>query len=966
MADPGASPISQLLHTLGITREELVKHSVQMRQFLTADDALSSRVSDRETLSRPRSGSDLPSSTRSVGPTRTLARSLSRASSSSQRDVTPPSTPVKTEPLESTLPHRRMDSMEMVIERQRRQRKTRRDRDREPSRNRQHPPSPSPSNASYSGHSQDSMASTRDETNTCGPILNDCSTAQHPESVPVAEPPPVTPQKNKYYREHTNLSAHSQALKDATCKNETPTPTRPVMQPILQSQPLPPYYAYPAYVGYPHYLPVAYRPMQAGTPSATLPTTPQAQRIHIFPPTNTTAVPSSLKAAASPLPPSSPPPASSPMSSPSRRVVNLVSSPGPMGPEPEETEYDNLPYKLPPGPYLSTKPDLSYAALIGRAILSSPEHRLTLQEIYDWITIVYPYYKRGETTWMNSIRHVLSTTLVFRKVPRDRSVGRTLWAIYNDDIECFRDGGFKKHLCKDYSNGADGKDKGGGMKGKGGRARKRTADDDDAERKPPKKARKDQLSSSNTSGDSSVVHSSFIPLGMHPLFPPRATPHLQPYYQSLMPQPQTQTFPPVPTDVIFPPLPATAFSRIASTASSSSSVSKGDDASIPSTTTSATTSPPPSSTSESSPPPSTVISSSASSSALSSASSVPELTPHRTSSSPPSSLPATSDLDIDMRDSRVGTRAPGDDVLCTIASTVIAKQDAVAAVDPEQEHEDEADAIFNTTLLGPVKFWKDTNKTSGGLQPGIELMDFEDERDLRVPSARDKKGKKKDIGRKHSIFPPIQTSPTLNVRRLNQPKPPIERPTTPISSASSCPATPPPRNGSGTTTTHKISSIRTPISHKGLHMSPSPSLAHFKSHLDPPPTVSGGVAPLDVSHPSGPEDEPIDPTRTPRKRTTNALNGGISVFGHPVTPKKLVFSTSDASPFRTPVNTMGGAGGTTPRSRAMYDPHDPRTLLDDELQRMSSYDGESPAGLFGKERSSLLYDSPGLEGYKWW
>lgn len=181
MADPGVSPISQLLHTLGITREELVKHSFQMRQFLTADDALSSRVSDRETLSRARSGSDLQSSSRSVGPTRTLARSLSRASSSSQRDVTPPSTPVKAEPLESTLPHRRMDSMEMVIERQRRQRKSRRDRDREPSRNRQHPPSPSPSNASYSGQSQDSMASTRDETNTFVPITIESSTAHHPE-----------------------------------------------------------------------------------------------------------------------------------------------------------------------------------------------------------------------------------------------------------------------------------------------------------------------------------------------------------------------------------------------------------------------------------------------------------------------------------------------------------------------------------------------------------------------------------------------------------------------------------------------------------------------------------------------------------------------------------------------------------------------------------------------------------------
>lgn len=154
-------------------------------------------------------------------------------------------------------------------------------------------------------------------------------------------------------------------------------------------------------------------------------------------------------------------------------------------------------------------------------------------------------------------------------------------------------------------------------------------------------------------------------------------------------------------------------------------------------------------------------------------------------------------------------------------------------------------------------------------------------------------------------------------------------------------------------------------------MSPSTSLAHYKNHLDPPPVCSGGVAPLDVSQPNAPsqDDELPDPTRTPRKR--NVLQNAISIFGHPVTPKKLVFSTSE-SPYRTPQGMLGGrlvsanSPLRTPRSGGMYDPQDPRTLLDDELHRMSSYDIESPAGLFGKERSSLLYDSPGLEGYKWW
>ncbi|KZV71539.1 winged helix DNA-binding domain-containing protein, partial [Peniophora sp. CONT] len=77
-----------------------------------------------------------------------------------------------------------------------------------------------------------------------------------------------------------------------------------------------------------------------------------------------------------------------------------------------------LPFVLPPGPYSPHKPDAPYAALIGRAILASPSHRLTLQEIYDYITTVYPYFTRHEQTWQNSIRHVLSTTVVFRKVQR--------------------------------------------------------------------------------------------------------------------------------------------------------------------------------------------------------------------------------------------------------------------------------------------------------------------------------------------------------------------------------------------------------------------------------------------------------------------------------------------------------------------------------------------------------------------
>ncbi|KAJ7933302.1 hypothetical protein B0H13DRAFT_1579327, partial [Mycena leptocephala] len=67
------------------------------------------------------------------------------------------------------------------------------------------------------------------------------------------------------------------------------------------------------------------------------------------------------------------------------------------------------PYTLPPGPYSNQRPNYTYAALIGQAILSSQNHRLRLQDIYEWISIVYPYFKHGEKTWMNNIRHGLTT-----------------------------------------------------------------------------------------------------------------------------------------------------------------------------------------------------------------------------------------------------------------------------------------------------------------------------------------------------------------------------------------------------------------------------------------------------------------------------------------------------------------------------------------------------------------------------
>uniref|UniRef100_A0A8C2TPR1 Forkhead box O4 n=1 Tax=Coturnix japonica TaxID=93934 RepID=A0A8C2TPR1_COTJA len=81
--------------------------------------------------------------------------------------------------------------------------------------------------------------------------------------------------------------------------------------------------------------------------------------------------------------------------------------------------------------------NLSYADLITQAIESSPEKRLTLSQIYDWMVRCVPYFKdKGDSNssagWKNSIRHNLSLHSKFIKV-HNEATGKSSWWMLNPE-----------------------------------------------------------------------------------------------------------------------------------------------------------------------------------------------------------------------------------------------------------------------------------------------------------------------------------------------------------------------------------------------------------------------------------------------------------------------------------------------------------------------------------------------------
>jgi forkhead box protein J1 len=113
------------------------------------------------------------------------------------------------------------------------------------------------------------------------------------------------------------------------------------------------------------------------------------------------------------------------------------------------------------------KPSHSYAQIITRAISSSQDGKLSLGEIYKWIEENFEYYRYANPVWKNSIRHNLSLSKCFKKVPREpgsRGKGGK-WMIdkeylfieeskkkrrsYGEENETFQNSIDKKDICNE-------------------------------------------------------------------------------------------------------------------------------------------------------------------------------------------------------------------------------------------------------------------------------------------------------------------------------------------------------------------------------------------------------------------------------------------------------------------------------------------------------------------------------------
>lgn len=97
------------------------------------------------------------------------------------------------------------------------------------------------------------------------------------------------------------------------------------------------------------------------------------------------------------------------------------------------------------GGKFNDKPPYSYAILICLAILQSHEGKLTLSQIYHWISSHFPFFQLKDSSWQNSIRHNLSLNEGFIKTMKSSDGKGHFWQVKESSAQKFF-----KHESRSY------------------------------------------------------------------------------------------------------------------------------------------------------------------------------------------------------------------------------------------------------------------------------------------------------------------------------------------------------------------------------------------------------------------------------------------------------------------------------------------------------------------------------------
>ena len=101
------------------------------------------------------------------------------------------------------------------------------------------------------------------------------------------------------------------------------------------------------------------------------------------------------------------------------------------------------------------KSEMSYVALISRAILTSPGKKLTLSEIYQFIEKHFPEFVECRVGWKNTVRHNLSLHNCFIKGELAQHGKSCYWRVHPRYVSRFVLGDFRRQPIRDLREGEE-------------------------------------------------------------------------------------------------------------------------------------------------------------------------------------------------------------------------------------------------------------------------------------------------------------------------------------------------------------------------------------------------------------------------------------------------------------------------------------------------------------------------------